>query len=76
MDAVLAETVRRCLTEAGEAAGPLASGSSTLEATRYGEAERPDMKKRKFVQVRQKIYWKYHRGRPELADRTGRVWDA
>ena len=56
---MLAETARRCLTEAGDAAGPLASDSSALETTRYEQAERPDMKERDFVQVRQKIYWKY-----------------
>ena len=60
MDEILAETARRCLAEAGDAAGPLASDSSALETTRYEEAERPDMKERDFVQVRQKIYWKYH----------------
>ena len=60
MDEILAETARRCLAEAGEAAGPLASDSSALETTRYEKAERPDMKERDFVQVRQKIYWKYH----------------
>ena len=60
MDAVLAETARRCLAEAGDAAGPVASDSSALETTRYEEIGRPDMKGRDFVQVRQKIYWKYH----------------
>ena len=57
---ILAETARRCLTEAGEAAGPLASDSSALETARYEETERPDTKEWDFVQVRQKIYWKYH----------------
>ena len=60
MDEILVETARRCLAEAGEVAGPLASDSSALETTRYGEAEWPNMKERDFVQVRQKIYWKYH----------------
>lgn len=56
MDAVLAETVHRCLVEADEAAGPLASDSSALETTRYGEAERPDRKEQDFVVLHQKVY--------------------
>ena len=60
LDLILAETARRCLGEARKATGPLGADSSGVETTRYADVERPDRKKRDFVETSQKIYWKYH----------------
>ena len=60
MDAVLAETARRCIGEAGGATRPLGADSSEVETTRYETVKRPSRKERGFVETRKKIYWKYH----------------
>ena len=60
LDLILAETARRCLGEARKATGPLGADSSGVKTTRCEGVERPDRKKRDFVETSQKIYWKYH----------------
>ena len=60
LDLILAETARRCIKEVSKATGPLGVDSSGAETTRYEDVERPDRKKRDFVETRQKTYWKYH----------------
>ena len=60
LDRILAETARRCIKEASRATGPLGVDSSGAETTRYEDVERPDRKRRDFVETRQKTYWKYH----------------
>ena len=60
LDLILAETAHRCIREASRATGPLGVDSSGAETTRYEDVERPDRKRRDFVETRQKTYWKYH----------------
>ena len=60
MDAVLAETARRCIGGAGGATGPLGADSSGVETTRYETVEKPSRKECDFVETRKRIYWKYH----------------
>ncbi|MYC79952.1 MAG: hypothetical protein F4W68_05610 [Cenarchaeum sp. SB0661_bin_35] len=59
LNIILAETTRRCLTEAGEATAPLGVDSSGVETSRYEEVERPSKKEQDFVQTRQKEYLQY-----------------
>ena len=60
MDAVPAETARRCIGGAGGAIGPLGADSNGVETTRYETVERPSRKECDFVETRKRIYWKYH----------------
>ena len=60
LDLIVAETARRCIKEAGEAADPLGADGSAAETTRYEYVERPSREERGFVETRQKTYWKYH----------------
>ena len=60
LDDILAETARRCLDAAGGATGPLAVDSSGVETTRYETVVKQDEEEHAHVEIRQKVYWKYH----------------
>ena len=60
MNSVLADTARRCVKGAGEAACPPSADNSAAEATRYEYVERPNREERSLIETRQKTYWKCH----------------
>ena len=60
LDDILSETAHRCLDVTGGATGPLAVDSSGVETTRYETVVKQDEEEHAHVEIRQKVYWKYH----------------
>ena len=59
LDDILAETAHQCLDVTGGATGPLAVDSSGVETRRYETVVKQD-EEHAHVEIRQKVYWKYH----------------